>query len=158
MKPSRQVKLRNVLFPIWFLYVYPPLWLLVLPANFAIDSAVLLLAAHRLRLAGKAALWRRHILKLWLVGFAADVLGGALTFALWMALMSVVESGAVLMLFPGTTLTAIPGTALAGVLIYWMNRKFTFRRTELTAQQVHKLCLATAVFTAPYLMLVPIYG
>lgn len=158
MRHSGRVKLRNVLFPIWFLYLYPPLWLYVIPANFLIDSAVLLLAAHRLRLPEKKTLWKRCIVKLWAVGFAADFIGGALTLVLWMAQMGVVENGAALVLFPGTTLTAIPGTALAGFLIYVLNRKFTFRRTELTEQQVHKICLAMAVFTAPYLMLVPLYG
>lgn len=39
MRHSGRVKLRNVLFPIWFLYLYPPLWLYVIPANFLIDSA-----------------------------------------------------------------------------------------------------------------------
>ena len=47
--------------------------------------------------------------------------------------------------------------ALAGLLIYWFNRRLSFRRTGLPAQTIHKLCLALAVATAPYTMLIPLY-
>lgn len=59
--------------------------------------------------------------------------------------------------FPGSTVFAIPGAALAGLLIYWFNRRLSFRRTGLPAQTIHKLCLALAVATAPYTMLIPLY-
>ena len=60
------------------------------------------------------------------------------------------------MLFPGATLYALPGVALAGVLLYWLNRLLSFRKTGLEKRQLHKLCLAIALFTAPYLMLIPL--
>lgn len=59
--------------------------------------------------------------------------------------------------FPGSTVFAIPGAALAGLLIYWFNCRLSFRRTGLPAQTAHKLCLALAVATAPYTMLIPLY-
>ena len=49
----------------------------------------------------------------------------------------------------------LPGIAVAGMLIYLLNRRFSFRRTALTAEQIHRLSLALAVFTAPYTMLIP---
>ena len=61
-------------------------------------------------------------------------------------------------LFPGTTIISIPGVLLSGVLIYFFNRKLSFGRQELTAVQIHKLSLALAVFTAPYAMMIPLYG
>lgn len=59
--------------------------------------------------------------------------------------------------FPGSTVFAIPGAALAGLLIYWFNCRLSFRRTGLPEQTAHKLCLALAVATAPYTMLIPLY-
>ena len=48
--------------------------------------------------------------------------------------------------------------ALAGVLIYWFDRRFALCRTGLPAQTVHKVCLALAIATAPYTMLIPLYS
>lgn len=47
-------------------------------------------------------------------------------------------------------------TILAGVLIYFLNRKFAFRKTGLAPEQIHRLALSLAIFTAPYTMLIPI--
>ena len=62
------------------------------------------------------------------------------------------------LLFPGTTLLSLPGVILAGVLIYWLNRKLTFRKSSLDPAAIHRLCLHLAIFTAPYTMLIPLYG
>ena len=39
------IKLYNVLFPFWMLILFPQMWWIVLPGNFIIDSAVLLISA-----------------------------------------------------------------------------------------------------------------
>ena len=41
---KRTVRLYNILLPIWLLWIFPQVWLIVLPGNLAIDCAVLLLA------------------------------------------------------------------------------------------------------------------
>ena len=61
-------------------------------------------------------------------------------------------------LFPGTTLFAIPGVVLAGILIYLFNKRYAFTKCTLDETQIHKLSLALAVFTAPNAMLIPLYG
>lgn len=65
-----------------------------------------------------------------------------------------------LILFPATTIIAIPGVLLAGVLIFFLNKRFSFQKLqdELSGEQIHKLCLALAIFTAPYAMFIPLYG
>ncbi len=45
--------------------------------------------------------------------------------------------------------------ALCGVLIYWFNRKLTFRKVDLPARSKHILSLYMAIFTAPYLFFLP---
>lgn len=37
---KKDMKLYNVIFPIWMLFFLPPVRLVVLPANFVIDSLV----------------------------------------------------------------------------------------------------------------------
>ena len=48
-----QVRLYNILLPIWLLWIFPQAWLVILPGNLAIDCAVLLLALAALRIPPK---------------------------------------------------------------------------------------------------------
>ena len=50
---KKDEKLYNVLFPLWMLMLFPQVWLIVLPGNFIIDSAVLLLTLLILKVGEK---------------------------------------------------------------------------------------------------------
>jgi len=154
---KQAIRLYNVLFPIWFFYFFPIVWLLILPVNFLVDSLVLYFSARHQGIGERLPFWKKHILPVWGIGFLSDLIGAGLIFLLYMILAS---SPAVpnLLLFPGTTLLSLPGVILAGGLIYWLNRKLTFRKSSLDPAAIHKLCLHLAIFTAPYTMLIPLYG
>ena len=156
MKHNHSIRLYNVMFPIWFFYFFPVCWLLILPVNFAVDSLVLFLSAWCQKLDNRGSLWKKYILPVWGFGFLADLLGAGLILGLYLPLVEV--SSLNLHFFPGATLLSIPGVVVAGLLIYWLNRKITFRKTELDAATIHRLCLHLALFTAPYTMLIPLYG
>ena len=156
MKNHRSVRLYNVMFPIWFFFFFPSVWLLILPVNFLVDSLVVLLSAKRQKLETPKALWKQHILPVWGIGFLSDLMGAGLTFGLYLLFGDLLDLN--VHLFPGATLISIPGTILAGVLIYFLNRKLTFRKSQLDPVAIHKLCLHLAIFTAPYTMLIPLYG
>ena len=151
-------RLYNVLFPMWMFYLFPTwLWLVILPANFAIDSLVLCLAMRRLGIAGRREIWRKSIFRIWAVGFLSDFLGALLTLGL-MLMIDAAHLSWDVYLFPGTTLLAIPGVVLSGALIYVLNKRYAFVKCMSDERQIHKLSLALAVFTAPYAMLIPLYG
>lgn len=156
MKNHRSVRLYNVMFPIWFFFFFPIVWLLILPVNFLVDSLVVLLSAKRQKLETPKSLWKKHILPVWGIGFLSDLVGAGLTFGLYLLFADLLELN--VHLFPVATLISIPGTILAGVLIYFLNRKLTFRKSQLDPVAIHKLCLHLAIFTAPYTMLIPLYG
>lgn len=155
---KKPVRLNNILFPIWLFWLLPTyVWLIILPANFVIDSLVLVLAMNAFRLDNKLRIWKHNILKVWIIGFVSDFIGAAVIFGIMLVLDSVIPRFNTI-LFPGTTLISLPGVVLAGVLIYFLNRRFSFTKCGLSAAQVHKLSLALAVFTAPYAMMIPLYG
>ena len=165
-KKPTEIRLYNVLFPTWFLLYLFPSWLIpaMLAGNFIIDSLVFFLTARWQRLDNPLVLWKRVILRIWLFGFASDILGALLNLVVY-ALQGVMQSAGLLdlsvwnpMLFPAATITALPGVLLAGWLIYWFNRKFTCPRIGIDPATTHKLCLAFAIVTAPYAMLIPLYG
>ena len=152
------IRLYNVLFPAWMFYLFPSwLWLFILPANFAVDSLVLCLAMRRLGIAGRREIWRKSILRIWAFGFLSDFLGALLTLGLMLTIDAFHLTWDIY-LFPGTTLLAIPGVVLSGVLIYLLDRRYAFAKCLSDERQIHELSLALAFFTAPYAMLIPLYG
>ncbi len=154
---KKDVRLYNLVFPFWFLYLFPmPLWLIVLPANFAIDSLVLYCSARSQEIGNRLELWKQSVLPVWGIGFLCDFIGAALTFALYL-LLNEVPGMIDLITLPGTSLISIPGVILAGILIYWLNRVLSFRKCRLEKNQVHNLCLHLALWTAPYTMLIPAF-
>lgn len=154
----KTTKLYNVMFPIWFLFVFPTVWLIIIPANFIVDSLVLLITLKCLHYSNPFEILKKKIWPIWIFGFIADIIGALLVIGLYMGLVEIYPSlGSDLIFFPGTCLVAIPGVALAGILIYFLNKKFSFRRTSLDKVQIHKICLMLACFTAPYTMLIPLY-
>ena len=159
MKKDNSIRLYNIMFPIWFLFFFPLLWLVMLPVNFGVDSLVLMLSAKKQQVEDRKQLWKKHILAVWGIGFLSDILGAALLIPIYLLLVEtpLVDTFMNPVFFPGSVITAIPGVILAGVLIYFLNKKLTFRKSTLDAAVIHKLCLHLALFTAPYTMLIPLY-
>lgn len=156
MKKRKKIVLYNVLFPFWALFLLPwlPTWPILLAGNFLIDSVVLLFAMTYWGYPNRVKTWKSSILKIWVIGFVSDILGALLTFGLTYVLLALGGYYGDMLCFPVCQLLALPGIVLAAILISILNR-LSFRRTPLEAGQIHKLCFALAVFTAPYTMLLP---
>lgn len=155
---KKETRLYNVLFPVWMFFLIPTaVWLLILPGNFLVDTLVLVLWMYRRKMENKLQLWKRSILPVWLLGFLSDFVGAGLTMAI-MFLLEEIAPNVALHLFPAATLMALPGVLLAGVLIYFLNRRFVFRKSGLSPEEIHSVCLTLALWTAPYTMLIPLYG
>ena len=162
---KRSQTLYNILLPIWLLWIFPQVWLIVLPGNLAVDVLVLLLALAVLGHSGKRAVVKALWWKLWLLGFAADAVGVG-----WMVLgMFTAAYGQGWWAENLTDITGSPfrtplalawtlaGVAIAGVCIYFLDRRSLRRCSELEDRQRHGAALALAVLTAPWLFLVPMY-
>lgn len=156
MKRSKKIVLYNMIFPFWALFLLPwlPTWPILLAGNFLIDSVVLLLAMTYWGYPNRVRTWKSSILKIWVIGFVSDILGALLTFGLTYILLALGGYYGDMLSFPVCQLLALPGIVLAAILIRIWNR-ISFRRTPLEAEQIHRLCFALAVFTAPYTMLLP---
>ena len=150
-------RLNNILFPVWLFYLLPTgAWLIILPANFLIDSTVLVLAARKLGIKEKQ-LWKQSILRIWIIGFMSDILGALLILAVALLTDTVFPDWNTFY-FPGATAIAVPGVLLSAICIYFINRRFAFRNTDLDDAAIVKLCRVLAIITAPYAMLIPLYG
>ena len=138
-------KLYNVLFPIWLLLIFPAVWLIVIPGNFIIDSLVLIISMYLLKMHSKKIFYKRHILKIFIFGLLADVIGSAFLFLM----CYVVELGTV-----GDELyLTIPGVLMSALMIFLFNYFFTFRKISKKNRILFSLIFA--VVTAPYTFLIP---
>ena len=151
MKATKEIRLYNLLFPIWFLMFIPLAWLIVLPANFIIDSLVILLTMKQLGIKFKKTMYKRTILKVWSFGFLADIIGAAFLF-LTMFVFELGSQGDELYL-------TIPAILIAAVFIFILNYKVSFKDYDKSVR--FKMALNLALLTAPYTFMIPlswIYG
>lgn len=158
MKQKKQkndgIRLYNLMFPIWMMILFPTIFWIFLPINFIVDSVVLAAALAVFHYEQKGKVWVRSILRVWVFGYLADVVGALLILGIFYILDGVLCVSVPLWRAPYEQLMTLPGIALAGVLIYFLNRRFSFRKTALDPEQIRRLSLALAIFTAPYTMLI----
>jgi len=142
---SRESKLYNVIFPVWLLWLYPLLWLIVIPGNFLIDSLVLLASMYILKINDKKQFYKKSILKIFSFGILSDIIGTLYMFLM----MFIFEIGTM-----GDELSlTIPGVFISAVMIFIFNYFITFRKID--NKQRLKLAIIFAVVTAPYTFLIP---
>ena len=169
---TKPLKLYNVIFPIWILMFWPspPVFLLTLLGNLAIDCLVVFLALLALKHPARGTVLKRCWWRVWLFGFLSDIIG-----ALWLAAglfgtwaldadgtAGWVSDFAMAMTVnpfrhPLALVWTAVGAAVAGVCIYFFDRRVFRRVPELDGRQGHVLALALAIVTAPWLFLIPIY-
>ena len=162
---KKQVRLYNVIFPVWMLFLVPTVWLIALPSNLLIDCAVALAVLFALKHEHKRTLLRQIWWKIWLLGFAADFMGiAALLPSLILHdllpdhLNDFIEPVMYnCFLSPVAFLWTAAAVAWAGVCIYLFDKADLRSCQLLTDRQRHVLCLALAVITAPWTFFIPVY-
>jgi len=147
---KKDIKLYNVLFPLWMLFLFPVTWLIVLPANYIIDSLVLLISMYALRIYQKKEFYKKSILKIFLIGIFSDVIG-----SLYMLVNVLLEVGHM----ADEWYITVPALVISAVLIFVLNYYITFREVDKKTRLL--ISLIFAIVTAPYTFLVPsswLYG
>lgn len=156
---KKDIKLYNVMFPIWFLIIFPIAWVVILPANFVIDSLVLLISARLLKLTRIKEVYKKSILKVWMIGFGADFVGAGILFVsttgsgVWYEYLNAVSWNPFDNWY--SILFVSFATAVTGILIYFGNLKLVFQGMDLEQRSKKRLALALAIFTAPYVFFYP---
>ncbi|MBE5961581.1 MAG: hypothetical protein E7256_09405 [Lachnospiraceae bacterium] len=164
---KKQVTLYSTfLFPFWFLLLMPNMWLILIATQMIIVSFVLIGALKHIGVDDVPSVWRKSILWNTFYGFLAYLVASGLlvptqfvnentsagTWFLEHITYPVAEnpfSGVFAFLY---TLLAV---AVGALIVYFANRKISFRKTSLTPEQTHKVCLYLAIFSAPYFVFVP---
>ncbi|MCF0142061.1 MAG: hypothetical protein HUJ75_01655 [Parasporobacterium sp.] len=145
MKKNQDVKLYNVLFPLWMVMLFPLAWLVVLPGNFVIDSIVLIIGMFLFKVSEKKQFYKKHILKIFAFGMVSDIVGAG-----FMLLCFVVLS---LGRMGDEWYITVPAIIISAALIFIFNYFITFKKEEKPLRL--KMALLFTIVTAPYTFLVP---
>lgn len=154
-------KLYNVIFPIWFLILFPTTWLLAFPANFVIDSLVLVLAMFVFKIENKKKVYCSSIIKVWLLGFCADIIGSMLLLVTQFfpsdGIFLAITQAAVWNPFSNRIgfCYIVMAVLIAMLAIYFFNVKFSFRKAGLEEKVIKKIAMVLAIVTAPYFFFYP---
>lgn len=162
---KKEVRLYNVLFPIWLIWLFPQLLLFVIPGNLLIDCAVLLLALLALKHQRKREVVKALWWKFWLLGFAADLVGTAWMFLGWLLAVPFEDFWYDTLSYimhnpfghPAAFLWTLAAVALAGYCIYRFDKRAMKDCVLLNEGEKRKIALSMAVVTAPWLFFVPMY-
>lgn len=149
------------MFPVWLLFIFPITWLLVIPANFIIDSLVLIAGMYIFKHENKKDTYKKTIIWVFLFGFLADFVGGIVL----LITQFLGENEWVYEYLTGplvfnpydniySLIYTIFAVVVSGILIYIFNRYISFRKIEKKRTK-RGLSLVLALLTAPYLFLVP---
>lgn len=158
---TKITRLYNVIFPIHALilipFFEPELFyfvLLILFGNWIIDGTVLVILLrvfHQLKIVQRfLTLW----VKVWLIGFLADLFGAGLLYlfesAEWFNPYGGIDSFQ-------TFFFTIAGIGLAGVLIF-LGDRFVILRHGVPGPAAFNIALGMGIITAPWLFLLPPLG
>ena len=124
--------------------MFPPAWLIVVPGNFIIDSLVFIISLALLKISDKKQFYKKHILKIFLFGMLADIIG-----AVFMLVMTALEFARM----GDEPYMTVPSLIISALLIFVFNYFFTFKKLDKILRM--KLSVIFAVVTAPYTFLIP---
>ncbi len=154
---KKQIRLYNIIMPLWLLMAFPAMWLPTLAGNYIIDSAVLLLLLKIKKKSGKKQIWKSCILKVWAFGMLSDIIGGAVLVGLDLLLdaLGLHKASAAIMnnpwVNPIAAVSVMLCMALSSVFIYLFDSRVSFKKTFDEEKERKQFALYFAVITTPWL-------
>ncbi|MGE5607256.1 MAG: hypothetical protein ACM3YE_16390 [Bacteroidota bacterium] len=148
----KNIKLYNVIFPLWALFCIPPILYFVLVGNFIIDGTVIWVALLLNKIKLKKSILLIKIIQEWCFGLLVDFLGTLFIDMLTMNVGLVSEyitweNFVSVLLFLSTVL-------VCGLIISVINYKL-FKKDIMDKRIRFRIGLAMGIITAPWTFLIP---
>lgn len=160
------MKIYNVIFPIWFLLFFPPVILITLFGNYVIDSLVLIGCFYLFKISNLQinlkTFYKKSILKVWLYGFLADILGAVILFLCTMLEGKIglsYEITSAISYDPFSQPLAVVIILISMIVSSYFIFLFNYRITLVPAisedRLRFKVALAIAIITTPWTFILP---
>jgi len=152
---NKFIKLCNpVMLPWWKMQITT--WLLIIPINFVADSAIFIITLKILKysLSEMIKIYKKTIIKILIFGFIADFIG-------IISICLIIFIGIIIHFFfdPDFSVNLIVikiiGILVSAICIFLFNIKIALKKTNLSNKNKKIIALSLAIFTAPYIYLVP---
>jgi len=158
-----------MMLPLWLLWLIPQAWLAIIPLTFLTDSAVFVIALKIMKQSDIKQKYKKAILKIWLLGFAADIPSVIILaasqfmpysntgFGNWW--YDNITNAVVMNPFDNifAFLYVLIAVAAPFALIYFFNGKIALKKLGLDERILKRLALIMAAFTAPWLFFIPVF-
>lgn len=145
----------NLFFPAWFLPAIPTLlWLIMLPVNFLIDSAVLFGWLFCRKTDHPKEVWKKSILRIWLCGFAADFLASVIL-VIFQFVLDRFFPAVNVSIGMGSVIYGLIGALLGGFFVFAFDYGFALNKSGLSRKEKRSCAFWLALLTAPWLMALP---
>ncbi|NLY77471.1 MAG: hypothetical protein GX080_05205 [Tissierellia bacterium] len=161
----KEIKLYNVIFPIWLLIFFPPVIFIALAGNFLIDSLVLIASFYVYKLATNSNLktfYKKNIVKVWLFGFLADAIGAIILFLIVILgdyFELPYEFFNAISYDPFSNYAAVMvilfAMLVSALFIYLFNYKIVFKKVIEDTSARFKVAFTIALVTMPWTFLLP---
>ena len=161
----KDIKLYNVFFQLWFVLFLPPVILITLVGNFVIDSLVVVACFFIFKLAdiqkSLTEFYKGSILKVWILGFLADIIGASILFILGilnpLELPTDLITGINYDPFSNPAAVAVITIAMlvSAVFIFMFNYRITFSKQIDDKKLRAKVAITVALITMPWTFLLP---
>ena len=154
---KKQIRLYNIIMPLWLLMAYPIMWLPTLAGNFIIDSAVLMLLLKIKKIDNKKQIWKSCIINVWAFGMFSDITGAGALFLLVMTLYTSGYHTASAAIVndpweePAAAVSVILCMVLSSVLIYLFDSRIAFKKIFEDEKERKRFALYFAILTTPWL-------
>ena len=161
MRKSNNIRLYNILLPLWLIIFLPSyFWLVLIPLNYLVDRVVLKWSLGDMP--DKGLFCRKHTWKICLAGFLSDFVGAAIMLAISIPIADHSEAlydiGHAIMFDPFSNLPGllivVACIAVSATCICFFDR-LILARAGLDPEQVKRAAIRLAIITAPYLYLFP---
>lgn len=152
----KDVRLYNLIFPLWFALFFPPYVFIILLGNLVIDGLVIYISLrlNKIKLEKKAL--QKLILQAWGFGFLADIIGVLFLFLGLVALGSRLQIQEVVMWnSPVTIVFFFSAILISSLCIYFFNFRIA-KKAEIERNIAWRVALTMAIVTAPWLFLLQI--
>ena len=175
---NKKVVLYNLIFPIWLIVWIPGWWwLLLIPANFAVDFFVLKKCFKKKGIDNSKALLKKYSWRTCIFGFISDLIGTAFLLLIFEGVSLLgeymiengnAELGKTLTKWAGSSMLSswnnpiafvinVIGLVIAAYFIFLFNRNMLRKNTDIDEETAKYTARWLAIFTAPYLFLLPFY-
>lgn len=151
-------RMYSLVFPIWVLLITNPIVLcMTIPANFLVDTLVLIIACTIFKISNVIKVYKKSILKILVYGIVADFVGAStLLFAYKLNPDGVFNNVVSNPFYSWITVVYISICILiCALLSYFFNYKLIFKDLKVSDKKRKRFALFIAIFTAPYLFFYP---